>query len=413
MIGLLDTPAASIATRRVAILGCGNVGAEVARQLQTLTSLRICSVLVRDVQRQRPVGHEVLTDSFEAVLASRPDVIIELLGGIEPARSHIEAALRRGIHVVTANKSIIARHGESLHRIARQHGAALRYEAAVGAGVPLLAALDQLRGDRITAIRGVVNGTCNFILDRLDKRRCTLDEALAEAQRLGFAEPDPSADITGRDSAEKLCVLAHEARWGWINPGEVPTVGIETITAEDVQCARRRHCVIRLVAEAQRDEHGAVSLRVGPTFVPRSHPLASASGCENAFEIEAINAGTIHLRGPGAGARPTASAVISDLLAVAEWRGAAPAIESPPREVRPATPRRHYIRASTGASVHEPGAVLAALDRHRVEADSIELCLSRTIIHTLPVEFDDATELAHTLANGDGSQCLVAPFVEG
>ncbi len=426
MIGLLDTPTSiSNATLRAAILGCGNVGAEVARQLQLRAEslslrvgrrLEIAGVLVRHVERERPVSGAVLTRSFEDILAARPDVIIELLGGIEPARSHIEAALRRGISVVTANKSVIARHGQALQRLARRHHAQLRYEAAVGAGVPILAALDQLRGDRITSIAGIVNGTCNFILDRIEKTRCTLGEALAEAQRLGFAEPDPSADVAGRDSAEKLCVLAQAAGWGWIDVNAVQTTGIESITPEDVQCARQQHCVIRLVAEAVRDANGVVSLRVGPTFVPRSHALAAASGCENAFEILAEHAGAIRLHGPGAGAKPTASAVISDLLAIAARFGPAHEIERRATHVdlhaASAVQRRHYIRLQAPASQLTPDRVLGELAAQGIAADTTALLCDRTVVHTLPIDSNRATLLAEALTGGAAHGCLVAPYVE-
>ncbi len=415
MIGLLETPTSvSNATARVAILGCGNVGAEVARQLQSRGSVRVVSVLVRDLNRGRLVRRDVLTDSFEDVLTARPDVIIEVLGGIEPARTYIEAALQRGISIVTANKSIIARHGQTLQRLARRHRAQLRYEAAVGAGVPILAALGQLRGDRITSIRGIVNGTCNFILERIEKTRCTLGEGLAEAQRLGFAEPDPSADITGRDSAEKLCVLVEAAGWGWCRVNEVSTLGIESITPEDVQCARDKQCVIRLVAEAERDASGVGSLRVGPTFVPRSHALAAASGCENAFEIDAEHAGTIRLHGPGAGAKPTAGAVISDLLAVVphnhSLRAAGPHPSADARPGNRTVLRRYYIRAEAPSTPFTPARVFEVLGEHGIDTDATELVHCRAVIHTMPVALDRATALATDLAEGELQRCLVAPF---
>ncbi|MCC6908902.1 MAG: homoserine dehydrogenase [Phycisphaerales bacterium] len=417
MIRLLDTPVSiSKAISRIAILGCGNVGSEVVRQLQSRSSIEVVSVLVRDLARERPAPRDLLTDSFDDVLVSRPDVVIELLGGVEPARTHIEAALQRGVPVVTANKSVIARHGESLHRIAGTRGVHLRYEAAVGAGVPVLAALDQLRGDRISAIRGIVNGTCNFILERVEKTRCSISEALVQAQGFGYAEPDPSADITGRDSAEKLCVLAHRAGWGWPRVQDVHTTGIESITAEDVQCALRQHCVIRLVAEAQCDGNGRLSLRVGPTLVPRGHALAAARGCENAFEIIAKHAGAIRLHGPGAGAKPTASAVISDLLAMVPARRHAAAREATstaaqPLEEVPAM-RRHYIRAVAPGRAFSPERVFAALNLHGIDVDTTELVDQRAVVHTMPVGRDRALALARHLVNDEMRHCLVAPYVE-
>lgn len=401
---------------RVAILGCGHVGAEVARRLIEREDVRLTRVLVRDVHRPRPVGRALLTRSIDEVFESRPDAIIELLGGVEPARCHVEAAVRRGVHVVTANKSLLARHGEALHGIAARCGARLLCEASVGAGTPILAALDQMRGDRITAIRGIVNGTCNFILNRMEAADCTLDEALREAQRLGYAEPDPTADLTGRDSAEKLCVLAQRAGWGWVHPNAVATQGITTITAEDIRHARRQRCVIRLLAEAQRGEDGAVSLHVGPCFVPAAHRLARVSGCENAFEIEAELAGRLHVQGPGAGPRATASAILGDLHALTST----PTRTAPtPRPPRPRTPltrlaplRRHYIRADTRAGTLDPDTLLDTLSRRGFRADSLDLRPATAVINTVPVSFDAAADLAESLAGGEADRCLVAPLME-
>lgn len=401
---------------RVAILGCGNVGAEVARRLLEREDVRLTRVLVRDVHRPRPVGRALLTRSIDEVFESRPDAIIELLGGVEPALGCIEAALRRGMHVITANKSIIARHGEALHDLAAAHGARLRCEASVGAGTPILAALDQLRGDRITAIRGIVNGTCNFILTRMEATGCTLDEALRKAQQLGYAEPDPTADLTGRDSAEKLCVLAQRAGWGWLHPDAVSMHGITTITAEDVRSARRQRCVIRLIAEAERHADGAVTLRVGPCFVPVAHGLASVTGCGNAFEIEAQLAGCIHLQGPGAGPRCTASAILGDLISLTST----PTRTAPsPRSTQSRTPsprlarvRRHYIRADTRAGIPGPGTLLDTLSQRGIRADSLDLRPATAVINTVPVSFDAAADLAESLAGGEADRCLVAPLME-
>ncbi len=415
MIRLLDEheETRAAAPLRVAILGCGNVGAEVARQLAARSGIIITRVLVRDTGRPRPVARALLTHSFDEVLASEPEVMIELLGGVEPARACIQAALRRGISVITANKSIIARHGEALHRLAAAHGSHLLYEAAVGAGTPILAALDQLRGDRITALRGIVNGTCNFILNRMETTGCTLDEALREAQRLGYAEPDPTADLTGRDSAEKLCVLAQRAGWGWIHPELVATQGITPVTPDDVRRARERRCVIRLVAEARRGEQGEADLRVGPCLVPVSHPLAAVAGCENAFEIDAELAGRIRVQGPGAGPRATASAVTSDLLALSRPRREKIAIAGERATAsRAGWPRRHYIRAEAPAGRLHPDRLLAAIRLSGVQPDSVDLGPTCAVVSTEPVSTSAAGDLARSLAEGEEHRCLVAPVVE-
>ena len=244
----------------------------------------------------------------------------------------------------------------------------------------------------------------------------TLDEALREAQGLGYAEPDPTADLTGRDSAEKLCVLTHRAGWGWIHPDSVVAQGITTITAEDVRHARKQRCVIRLLAEAQRAEDGSASLRVGPCFVPAAHPLARVAGCENAFEIEAELAGCIYVQGPGAGPRFTASAILGDLLSLASTRhDPAPAAHAFPRSEparRPKAPRRHYIRTDTATTSLDAEALLHSLEQSGLRIDSLELRPDRAVIHTMPVTFDAASDLAESLAGGEADRCLVAPLVE-
>ncbi len=399
-------PAASPSQRpaRIALLGCGTVGREVARRLLAggeRLGVELVRVLVRDTSRDRSVARELLTGDFKNILAGDPDLVIEAIGGLDPAADLVRASLERGLHVVTANKTLIAHHGAALHAIADVTGAGLAYEATVCAGVPVLAAIRQLAPDGITAIRGVVNGTCNFVLTRLGEGH-SLDEAVAEARARGLAEPDPSTDLCGRDSAEKLCVLAAAAGLEGITPQRVSVEGIEHVTAADVRDARRRAEEIRLVAELEVSS-GGVSLRVGPTLVPRGHPLAAVRDEENAVVISTTSAGDIVLRGKGAGPAPTAAAVIGDvarLLERAPARSRVPAA-APPR----ARPHAIRIRSRVAAS---PDRLLNALTRHAVTAHELEIGPAETRVRTAETATSAAAACARD-AGGEPGGFLVMP----
>ncbi len=317
-------------TLRIGLLGCGTVGGAVARLLAERrehigsangVDVILTRVLVRDAARPRPgVDPAIVTCDFELLLQERPDVIIEALGGREPAATCIERALQRGISVVSANKTVIAHDGPRLQAIAQANGARLEYEASVGAAIPVLAALRQrgaARCDPIVSIRAVLNGTCNFVLSRMRETGQPLECVLKEAIERGYAEPDPSADISGRDSAEKLCILARSAGLAHVTPSDIDTTGITEITPRDLDAAREHGFVVRLIAELECREGGA-SLRVCPMFVPQSHPLAKARGAENVFVLEQRNAGRLVLQGQGAGPLPTAAAVLGDVLCLLE-----------------------------------------------------------------------------------------------
>jgi homoserine dehydrogenase len=305
-------------TLRIGLLGCGTVGSAVARLLVERrehirhahgVDLILTRVLVRDAAKLRTgIDPALLTCDVEQVLRERPDVIIEALGGREPAATCIERTLHRGISVVSANKTVIAHDGPRLQAIAQANGARLEYEASVGAAIPVLAALRQRgteAGDPIISIRAVVNGTCNFVLSRIRETGQPLEVALKEAIERGYAEPDPTADISGRDSAEKLCILARAAGLTSVTPADIQTTGIAGISPRDVDAAREQGCVVRLIAELDCRDDGA-SLRVCPMFVPQSHPLAKARGAENVFVLEQQHAGRLVLQGEGAGPAPTA-----------------------------------------------------------------------------------------------------------
>lgn len=407
--------------RRVALLGCGNVGGEVARRLLAegaRLGLHLASVLVRDEGRDRGVCKNLLTRRFADVLNARPDVVVEVLGGVEPAHEYAHESLRRGIPVVTANKTLIARHGGALHAAAASSGAALAYEASVGGAIPVIAALRQLEGDRVLSIRGIVNGTCNFILTRMESQGVSLAEALAEAQRRGLAEPDPSADVSGRDSAEKLCVLAAAAGSPGLTPEYVACTGIEAVTAADIAAARRNGQTLRLVAEVELHA-GGVRARVGPTILPRTHALAAAREEQNAVVVTTELAGELVFQGRGAGPRPTASAILGDVVRVA--RGAA-GEESAARShgsalragpvggTADAAPRRHVIRALRAG--HDAGRVLDVLSRHGVVAEEVTLGREGASVRTAHIRGDTAHACARDLAGAAAAQTLVMPVVD-
>lgn len=395
---------------RIAILGCGTIGSEVSRQLLASgdsLGVKLIAILVRDATRDRGLPAHLFVTSFKDVLAVQPDIIIEAIGGLDPAGNFVQRALAAGIPVVSANKTLLAHRGPALRRLAQERGAALAHEAAVCAALPIFAALDHLRGDRILSLRAVVNGTCNFILSRLAAGE-EFQAALAEAQAQGFAEPDPSADISGRDSAEKLCLLAAAAGFPAIAPDQFPCEGIESITPADLADARRSRHTLKLIAEL--DAAGAAPyLRVGPALIPEAHPLATLRDEQNGVLITAELAGEIFLRGRGAGPLATASAILGDavrLLNLKKHPLPAARAGAAPREPS----RRHHLRIRADRDSVSPDRVFGALRRHATSPD--ELTLSRASITATAELFPSAAAaLAHDIA-GPGGQCLVLPVLE-
>jgi homoserine dehydrogenase len=323
-------------TLKVALLGCGNVGAQVARILiedaDTLAAragakLQLSGIAVRNVHAKRDV--ELPQDLFTTdadTLVKDADLVIELMGGIEPARTLILSALRNGACVVTGNKALVAQDGPTLHEEADKAGVQLSYEAAVAGAIPILRPIrDSLAGDRITRVLGIVNGTTNFILDQMDTTGAQFADALAEAQRLGYAEADPTADVEGHDAAAKAAILASLSFHTRFALENVHCEGITSVTAADIAAAKDAGFVIKLLAIAEKlnvagTETGGgegVSVRVHPTLLPREHPLAAVHGAFNAVFIEAENAGELMFYGQGAGGTPTASAVLGDLVSAA------------------------------------------------------------------------------------------------
>jgi len=318
---------------RVALLGAGSVGAQVASLLlqhgdelasRVGAGLELVGVAVRDLDAPRTtdIPRELLTtDARSLILGS--DIVIELMGGIEPAREYLELALTSGADVITANKALLATHGPELFAIAEQVGAQLYYEAAVGGAIPIIRPLrDSLAGDRVRRILGIVNGTTNYILDRMDRDGDTLEQALAVATELGYAEADPTADIEGYDAAQKATILASLAFHTTVPVEGVYREGITGVTREQVVAAQRSGFVVKLLAVCERlvdPETGedGVSARVHPALIPATHPLAAVHGANNAVFVEAEAAGSLMFYGAGAGGVQTASAVLGDLVSAA------------------------------------------------------------------------------------------------
>jgi homoserine dehydrogenase len=344
----------SRAPLRVAVLGAGTVGLEVIRALTTDpdrlapadgATLILVGVGVRDLDRARANGvpAELLTDAPAHLVASPEiDAIVEVMGGDEPARTLTAAALGAGKPVVTANKHVIAHHGPELEGIARRTGTALRFEAAVGGGTPILGPLAvELAANRVNTLRGIVNGTTNHILTAMTERGRPYAAVLAEAQAAGYAEADPTGDVEGDDAVNKLVILARLGFGSWLDPGSIErspaTVeglgrpGISGVTADEVKAATAVGLTLKLVAQAGRLAEGAVAASVLPSALPADSPLARTGGVENRVEIRAEPVGRVAFAGPGAGGPATSSAILGDLIAVARgltatWAGLAPAV---------------------------------------------------------------------------------------
>ena len=315
---------------KVAVLGCGSVGSQVVRLLQEQAGdlearigepVELVGVAVRrlDAPREVEVPDGLLTTDAAALVARDDvDVVVEVIGGIEPARSLILAALENGASVVTANKALLAEDGPTVYEAAEKAGRDLYYEAAVAGAIPILRPLrESLAGDRVTRVLGIVNGTTNFILDKMETQGTGYSEALEEAQELGYAEADPTADVEGFDAAAKAAILASLAFHSRVTAADVHREGISEVTAADIQSAKDMHSVVKLLAICELSDDDAVSVRVHPAMIPDTHPLAAVRGAYNAVFVESEAAGQLMFYGPGAGGSPTASAVMGDLVTVA------------------------------------------------------------------------------------------------
>jgi homoserine dehydrogenase len=320
----------------VTLVGCGTVGAAVADlllarpqrwQLRAGRPIELRHVVVREAAKPRrsPIPADLLTTDFERAIGdAAAEVVVEVIGGTGAARDVVLMALGAGKHVVTANKALLAERGDELFAAARVRDRVLAFEAAVAGGVPVISTIAQgLAANRITAVRGILNGTSNFILTAMADHGSGFAEALADAQARGFAETDPSLDLQGTDAAHKLAVLARVAFRRSVPPAMIATTGITGVKAEEVARAAAERHTIKLVAEARLGEDGQLALKVAPTWLPHDTPLARVGGADNAVLITGDVVGALFLQGPGAGPGPTASAVVADLIDLAVGRAQA------------------------------------------------------------------------------------------
>jgi homoserine dehydrogenase len=316
----------SIGVVRVGLLGCGNVGAALVKVLESNADLitqragvriEVTRVAVHNLAKERDVdlAPGVLTNDADSVVGDpNVDVVVEVIGGVEPARSLIITALKSAKPVVTANKELLANFGEELFEAAETAGVDLLFEASVAGGIPLMRPLrESLAGERIKRVMGIVNGTTNYVLTQMTEEGSSFAEAVAEAQELGYAERDPTADVEGFDAASKAAIIASIAFGARVVGGDVYREGITNISADDIAAAKELGYVVKLLAVAEESE-GGVGVRVHPAMVPLDHPLASVRGSYNAVFIEGDTVGNLMLLGRGAGGGPTASAVLGDLI---------------------------------------------------------------------------------------------------
>ena len=319
-------------TLKVGMLGCGNVGSQIARLLvankadlasRAGAQLELVKVAVKDIKAKRDgIATSLLTDDpYSVVNDPEIDLIIEVIGGISPAKELILAAFKNGKSVVTANKALLAKEGAALYQAAGEANVDLYYEAAVAGAIPILRPLrESLVGDHVTKIMGIVNGTTNYILTKMDESGTAFADALKQAQELGFAEADPTADVEGIDASDKAAILAGLAFHSRVTDKDVYREGITKITATDVKVAKAMDMVIKLLAITELTASGEISVRVHPALISRTHPLASVRESFNAVFVEAQSAGQMMFYGKGAGGEPTASAVLGDLVAIARHK---------------------------------------------------------------------------------------------
>ncbi len=376
---------------RIALLGCGVVGTEVARLLHEQADdlaarvgarLEVVGIAVRDASRARPgVDPALLTTDAEA-LVERADIVVEVIGGVDPVRGLLLRAIGAGASVVTANKTLLAADGPTLYAAADAAGVDVYFEAAVAGAIPIVRPVrESLAGDRVRRVVGIVNGTTNYVLDEMATGHLDLAQAVKQAQELGYAEADPTADVEGFDAAAKAAILASLAFHMRVPLEDVHREGITSITADDVEWAASTGHVVKLLAIAERTDDG-VSVRVHPALVPTSHPLAGVRGAFNAVFVEAQSAGELMFYGRGAGGTPTASAVLGDVVSAARNRvlGGRGPVESSYADlpVLPASAAvtRYQVRLDV---VDRPGVlaqVAAALADHDVSIEAVRQSLA-------------------------------------
>ena len=363
----------------VALVGFGTVGSAVARILcdGAPRGLRLTHICNRGVDRKRvdwTPGDVTWTDDIDVVLGSDADIVVELIGGLEPAAGWMRRALAAGKSVVTANKQVIAQGGAELEALAQRQGVQLRFEAAVAGGIPIINGLQRgLAGDRLFRILAILNGTCNYILTRMEAGGVSFDAALHEAQELGYAEADPGADVDGQDAQAKLAILSAVGLRAPIAAGDIPLQTITTVDAIDFVYAQRLGCTIRQVSRAERSTDGRVCAGVQPMLAPRSSTLARVSGSGNIVVVEGERGGETAFSGQGAGGDPTAVAVVSDLEAIAAQAGGAVGnlLHGPAVPVTAAFESPHYVRFMVNDRPGIVAALAGVFASHGLNLDSV------------------------------------------
>jgi homoserine dehydrogenase len=363
---------------RIALVGFGTVGSSVARILVERTELadrlQLTHVFNRAVSRKRVdwvPSSVVWTEAFEEVLAASPDVVVEVVGGVEPAREWVGRALAGGASVVTANKMLLAQHGPELLHAASEAGVQLRFEAAVGGGVPLIHGVREgLAGDVLTGVAGILNGTCNYILSRMSATEEAMDVVLADAQRLGYAEADPTADVDGFDAAAKLVVLAGIAFHRHLKLEEVPRYSIRPLKGADFAYASRLECTIRQISQVRKTDDGFYGF-VGPALVPKGSSFGRNDGANNVVSIYGRYGGESSFSGAGAGGPATAVAVVSDLLSLTDQRRGRQAEEWSPASFVPPPAAPYYLRFVVRDRPGILATIASALARQGVNLDAV------------------------------------------
>jgi homoserine dehydrogenase len=365
---------------RVALIGFGTVGRSVAQILCSgdLPDVQLTHIANRGIARKKVdwVPSSVdWTDSVDAVLAADTDVVIELVGGLHPAYEWVKRALSSGKSVVTANKQLIAHHGKELFDLAHAKGRELRFEASVAGGIPVLRALQEgLAGDRLVEVRGVLNGTCAYILSRMDKDGVSFAEALAEAQAAGYAEADPTEDVDGADAAAKLAIVAAVGLRRPVRVAEIATRSIRPIEAADFEYARRLGCTIRQIARASIEPDGSVFAAVRPALVPASSFFGRVEGSQNVVMVRGVFGGETTFSGSGAGGSPTAVAVVSDVLSIGRGvraNGRRPAHPSDIHQVSGDFIAPHYVRFTVRDRAGILAQVSAVFARYDINIEAV------------------------------------------
>lgn len=373
-----STATSQKAPLKVALLGFGTVGASVARILverpELANRLQLTHVFNRGVSRKRAdwvPSSVVWTDSFDEILSGRPDVVVEVVGGVTPAHEWVGKAIEQGVSVVTANKMLLAAHGPELLKAASRKGVRLRFEAAVGGGVPLIHGVREgLAGDSLTGVAGILNGTCNYILSRMSATGEAMDIVLADAQRLGYAEADPTADVDGFDAAAKLVVLAGIAFHRHLGMPEVPRRSIRPLASADFRYAARLGCTIRQVSTVQSTDGGFYG-SVGPALVPQGSSFGRNEGANNVVTIYGKYGGESSFSGAGAGGPATAVAVVSDLLALTEGGRQNEAEEWSPASFVAPPPLPYYLRFIVKDRPGILAAISTAMAKYDVNLDAV------------------------------------------